>query len=274
MRPARQITACCVVVAGFAAPMLRAQKFVPGCSLPDTLAAIKEQHPIDKSCTKNGLSKVNEKVLESRAKNNLCATGPETVIEYETLTELQQAIDNDHFPLGNRNTPARPTKKYASSKGDLGEGDLVSLVAWVLLAKNSNRSSGENVNCKKSGIENNDIHIVLAKFVDHADLDEDEANSVTAEAIPHLRPSSWSAANINSFHDHPFRFTGPLFLDSDHEPSRADGTGGGPDRASVWELHPVYNIEICKFTSKTKCDPATKKAWVTLDDWAGQQTDQ
>jgi len=220
------------------------------------------------------LSTVKEKVAESKVKNNLCATGPTTQIDYDTLIELQSAIDDDHFPLGNRNTPARPTKKYTTSKGSLGEGDMVSLVAWVLLAKNSNRSGGENVNCKKSGIENNDIHIVLAKFVAHADLDEDEADSVTAEANPHLRPSSWSAANINAFRDHPFRFTGPLFLDSDHEPSRADGTGGSPDRASVWEVHPLYNIEICKFTSKNKCDPsnpANKKSWVTLDAWVGEE---
>src|ERR1051325_9541439 len=76
------------------------------------------------------------------------------------------------------------------------------------------------------------------------------------------------------FGDHPFRFTGPLFLDSDHEPSRADGTGGSPDRASVWEVHPLYNIEICKFTSKNKCDPsnpANKKSWVTLDTWVGEE---
>src|ERR1043166_979279 len=125
-----------------------AQRFVAGCQLPDTLASIKESHPLDKTCSKSGLSTVKEKIAESKMKNNLCATGPTTQIDYDTLIELQGAIDDDHFPLGNRNTPARPTKKYTTSKGALGEGDMVSLVAWVLLAKNSNRSGGENVNCK------------------------------------------------------------------------------------------------------------------------------
>jgi hypothetical protein len=42
------------------------------------------------------------------------------------------------------------------------------------------------------------------------------------------------------------------------------GQVAAPTGRGVWELHPVYNIEICKFTSKTKCDTATKKAWVNL----------
>jgi hypothetical protein len=217
------------------------------------------------------LSKVPAKVAESRAKNNLCVAGNPTGIDYETLTELQDGVDTDQsIHLGDRNTPSRPTRKYATSKGDLGEGDLVRFAAWVLLAKNSNTSGGENVNCSKSGIENNDIHLVLAKLVDHADLDEDQCHSVTGEAIPHFRPSSWSSVNINSFRDHPFLFTGPLFLDSDHMPCRSDGTGGSPDRASVWEIHPVYDIEICKFTSVAKCSPTSKTAWVAFDNWVGE----
>ena len=250
-----------------------AQKFVPGCTLPATLAPIAEKHPIDKTCIKSGLSKVSEKVAESRIKNNLCATGDPTTIEHDTLLELQTAADAAGIHLGDRFHPARPTTRFTTGKGELGEGDLVALTAWVLRARNSNSSSGgENVNCSKNGIENNDIHIVLAKFVNHADIDEDECNSVTAELIPHLRPLAWTKANLMDDRNHPFRFTGPLFLDSDHVPCRVDGSGGGPDRASVWEIHPVYNIEICKFTSKAKCDPsnpANKKAWVTLADWIG-----
>src|SRR5262249_25615709 len=155
----------------------------------------------------------------------------------------------------------------STSKGKLGEGDLVTLAAWVLRAKNSNTSGGENVNCTVSGKDSNDIHIVLAELVSHANLNDDECSSVTAEAIPHFRPSSWTSTNITSFRDHPFRFTGPLFLDSDHSPCRGDGSGGSPDRASVWEIHPLYSIEVCKFTSATKCAVSSKTAWVPLDQW-------
>jgi len=258
------LLAACLLLASSESSVLRAQKFTPGCSLP--WAPIAEPHPIDKTCGKSGLSKVSEKVAESEAKNNLCVTGTPTDVDYETLIELQDGVDSDHsVHLGDRNTPSRPTREYPTSKGDLSEGDLVRMSAWVLLAKNSNKSGGENVNCSKSGIENNDIHMVLAKLVDHSDLDEDECHSVTAEAIPHFRPSSWSSTNINSFRDHPVRLTGQLFLDSDHMPCRPDGTGGGPDRASVWEIHPVYLIEICKFTSLAKCSPTSKAAWVAFE---------
>ena len=253
-----------------------AQNFAAGCALPESLKLIKLIHPIDsgpKACSKSGKSTEPDKVAESKVKNNFCATGDPSTgqpvdIEYDTLIELQSAIDDEHFHLGDRFHPARPTHKFDTGKGKLGEKDLVRLTAWVLRAKNSNSTSGgENVNCNKNGNDNNDIHIVLAKFVNHADIDEDECNSVTAEAIPHFRPATWTRDNLMENRDHPFRFTGQLFLDSDHTPCRSNGTGGSPDRASVWEVHPVYNIEICKFKSKTKC--SGDSAWVSFDDWIG-----
>ena len=118
-----------------------------------------------------------------------------------------------------------------------------------------------------SGEENNDIHIVLQQL--DQEVGDNECDSVTAELIPHLRPSSWSSENLNHFRDHPFRFTGQLFLDSDHVPCRSDGSGGRPDRASVWEIHPVYSIEICKSTKASKCDSADDKAWVLFHKFLG-----
>src|SRR5262249_38507786 len=106
------------------------KKFNPGCPLPPALADIAETQAIDKVCSINGESTADEKVAESKAKNNLCVTGEATPITYNTLVELQASIDADHFPLGDRSHPKRPAKKYSTSKGKFGEGDLVTLAAW------------------------------------------------------------------------------------------------------------------------------------------------
>src|ERR1051326_7809034 len=100
-----------------------AQSFAPGCALPESLNLIKVLHPIDKgpnSCAKSGKSAVSEKVAESRKKNNFCANGDSTTgkpipIEYDTLIELQKAINAEHFHLGDRFHPARPTHKFQTT---------------------------------------------------------------------------------------------------------------------------------------------------------------
>jgi hypothetical protein len=146
MSPQLTLPACCLAILCVMSPRLDAQRFVAGCPFP--WGEIAELHPIDGSCSINGQSKVPEKIAESRAKNYLCAAGDPTAIEYDTLIELQQAVDRDHtIHLSDRETPSRPTKAYDTSKGSLKEGNLVSLAAWVLLARNSNIKNGENVSC-------------------------------------------------------------------------------------------------------------------------------
>ena len=256
---------CYFVLVCAASIPLSAQKFVAGCAYP--WGDLAESHPIDKTCSINGASKVPQKVAESKLKNHLCATGAPTAIDYQTLIDLQKAVENDpSIHLGNRETPDRPMKAYDTDKGSLKEGNLITLAAWVIVARNSDLSSGENVNCNaKKDKASNDIHIVLAQLVSHSDIDEEECDSETAEAIPHGRPTSWSTDNINSFRDHPFRFTGQLFLDSDHTP--CSNGKGSPARASVWEIHPLYQIEVCKFTSAAKCSPTSDTAWTPLNEW-------
>jgi len=47
-------------------------------------------------------------------------------------------------------------------------------------------------------------------------------------------------------------FTGQLFYDASHSP------GGAPDRASVWEVHPIYAIWVCLNTTLQACPPNKK----------------
>lgn len=246
-------------------------KFKPGCPLPAPLADIAEVHSIDKTCSIRGFSQVAEKVAESRAKNNFCASGPPVDISYDVFKELQQGVDDAHVPLDNRKHPARPSGTFATSAGTLGEGNQVRFVAFVLKAKYSNTKKqkdghvGENVNCNKPTGANNDVHIVLL----HSQ-DDDEEESVTAEAIPHERPSDWTPGNLNQFRDHLFRFTGQLFLDTSHKIcTPADGKTCGPKRVSLWEIHPVYAIEICTSKKASKCKPDQDAGWEALDQFVG-----
>ncbi len=245
--------------------------FVPGCPLPSPLASIAEPQPIDKSCSIRGASKVAEKVAESRAKNNFCASGPPMDITYDVFKELQQAVEEAHIHLNDREHPARPTRTFSTSAGTLGEGNQVRFAAFVLKAKFSNTRKqkdghvGENVNCNKPTGANNDVHVVLIPS-----QDDDEEDSVTAEVIPHVRPSDWSPDNLNHFHDHLFRFTGQLFLDTSHKVcTPADGKRCGPKRISVWEIHPVYAIEICTSKKASKCKPDQDAGWEPLDEFVG-----
>src|SRR5882724_10106055 len=266
-------TSLSLFVLTISASFLLAQppKFKPGCPLPAPLASIAEPQPIDKTCSIRGFSQVAEKVAESRAKNNFCASGPPVDVSYDVFKELQQAVEAAHVHLDDRQHPARPSGTFTTSAGTLGEGNQVRFVAFVLKAKFSNTKKqkdghvGENVNCNKPTGANNDVHIVLV----HSQ-DDDEEESVTAEASPHERPSDWSPANLNQFRDHPFRFTGQLFLDTSHKIcTPADGKTCGPKRVSLWEIHPVYAIEICTSKKASKCKPDQDAGWEPFDEFVG-----
>ncbi|MBV9240703.1 MAG: hypothetical protein JO314_01740 [Acidobacteria bacterium] len=169
-----------------------------------------------------------------------------------------------------------------SAKGDsVGEGTLVVLEAHVMDSHYSDSEvnkypngtgEGESVNCKgldnfaAESIENNDIHIVLG-----TPSEKDKCKSVTAEISPHYRPEAW-----RHFHNMPasendkvtgvdlskiklVRITGPLMYDASHEPCTSSGPGN-PKRRSVWEIHPVYKLEV-----------QTATGWESFEKWYSEQ---
>jgi hypothetical protein len=171
----------------------------------------------------------------------------------------------------------------------VGEGTVVVLEAKVLGSHYSNtkyniysngRGSGESVNCKgvpdaagASGIDRNDIHIELA-----APGVTNHCLSVTAEISPHFRPDSWrrfhnmrsngpgdnvnvEAKGVNFSKFKRVRLTGPLFYDASHEPCSPGHTNVSPKRRSLWEIHPVYEIEV----------QTTAGQWMSFEDWAAAQ---
>ena len=242
-------------------------KFKPACANPSyPMPAPAKLPAIDSQCGLSGAGVGPEGVQDS-AKNNFCATGTPEEITIADLIKLQQQVESD--PTINFGSQARggrkkgPTTNRAPLK-KLGEGKLVTLNAFVLIA---HQEGPESVNCGKNvatGAPFHDIHISL---VDSTSVNN-ECAGVVAEMSPHHRPDSWTHANVDKVATAklPVRVTGHLYFDSSHFPC-TDGQpfgAGNPKRISLWEVHPIYKFEVCT----ANCDGAG--TWLTLDEWAKQ----
>ncbi|HVG30545.1 MAG TPA: hypothetical protein VM864_12635 [Pyrinomonadaceae bacterium] len=222
---------------------------------------------IDAQCGLNG-SGTGAEGQQDSVKNNFCATGTPKAMTIPALTSLQAQVEkNGSINFGNENKGGKkkgPTTNRAPLR-KLGEGKLVTLRAFVLIAR---QEGGESVNCGKNVPDQplfHDIHISLVSTADATD----ECSGVVAEMSPHHRPDSWTHANVEkvSRAKLPVRVTGQLYFDSSHFPcSGGQGAGeGNPKRVSLWEIHPIYKFEVCT----AGCDGAG--TWLPLDEWAKQQ---
>jgi hypothetical protein len=222
------------------------QFFEPVCALPFTGV----RNPlIDDHCGIDGRSSKPADQAENRAKNNFCAaTQLPRVITYNELLDMQ--TKSGSIP---KNLPDRTALQ------NMGEGQYVSYIAFIKEAHYSDVGKGEAVNCNIPGNATNDIHIVLMKDAD----DNEECHSTTAEMSPHYRPPDWTPENLLSVSKgHPVRIWGQLFFDGSHAP--CSGTSRPkPNRASLWEIHPVYSVEVCTQTTIAECQGASAD-WTPL----------
>ena len=202
--------------------------------------------------------------FQNETKNNFCALGPAKAFTIPELVNLQAKVQqNSSIPFGNPRSghplsvnpgPATDRKPLR----DLGEGTPITLEGFVFKARPEGR---ESVNCEDAIADiptNHDIHISI---VDSASQ-QDECSGIVVEMIPHHRPASWTPDNVNIVANKKLRVrvTGQLMFDSSHTPCR-DGTSlaGDPKRVSLWEVHPVYEFDVCP---QGDCSPGN--GWVTL----------
>lgn len=252
----------------------RTLAFEPDCTLPfDAIKA--EGLTIDETCSPDGNAGDDVgKRLESNAKNNFCVEGSPVPITYEDFTNLQSASDNIGGLRNLLKTSRDRLLDLMTQSGGtkLGEGRLVQFVGFLFEAHYSNvgKGKGELVNCKLPTREDNDIHIQLMKDA----VEKDPCNSVTAEMSPHFRPEAW-AQLVGLDIDRPIRITGPLFFDGSHHPCH-DDVRVSPNRISVWEIHPVYQFEVCSINEKTvsKCDVKNNSLWIPLDKWNSTEDEE
>jgi hypothetical protein len=97
-------------------------------------------------------------------------------------------------------------------------------------------------------------------------------NSITAEISPHFRPAVWdkfdSAPYRPVFQKYPVRITGTLLFDAAHRPcTNSIPSAGNPVRISVWEIHPVYAIDVCRYTTLARCKAGDQSAWIPFDQY-------
>ncbi len=258
------------------------QSFVPGCTLPFQGEV---SHDIDQQCPNEGCATRASDKAQNRLKNNLCASGTPVLLNFASFDKLQQAADRlerNHqitYGPGGPPQPSARAKLHGLAARDannnpvtLSEGDLVTLEAFVLDAKHDDTFpfgfGGEGVNCKNSLLEWNDIHVALGQTATAR-----ECSSVTAEIIPHFRPALWERFDSNtctaSHVTNPLpvkglrvRLTGQLFFDGSHRatPCGTPPSSGNPLRRAVWEIHPVYRIEVFDGAS-----------FISFEDWAARQ---
>lgn len=236
---------------------------------------------------------------QNAAKNNFSARGGPIALTIGDFTRLQQAsqklIDTGIIVLQGKypEDRTRLRKLIKVGRQSVGEGTLVRLQAYVFNSRYANTKfsrdsqgqpgKGEAVNCDNPELDWNDIHIALSASADPL---VDECCSVTAEISPHYRPLLWS-----KFHDglneevetvlpgllkgkvlyrsqvgvRPLRvrLTGPLFYDASHRPCVFRRgkimERHTPERRSIWEIHPVYRIEVYD---------TGQQDWLELDKWA------
>jgi hypothetical protein len=257
------------------------KQFIPGCNLPWTGG---QAHEVDQSCPNEGCAQRDSDLAQNQIKNNLCAKGTPVQISFASIDKLQAVVDKlvqqGQLNYGKTGPPSPADRAKLSGlvtvdknghPVTLGEGSLVTIEGLVLDAKHDDTFpfgfGGESVNCKNSLLEWNDIHVDLAESASAT-----ECSSVTAEIIPHFRPAVWDRFDSNACTaphvTNPLpvkgirvRMTGQLFFDGSHLPSPCGvpSRGGNPLRRSVWEIHPVYAIEVLD---------KIKNVFVPLDQWA------
>jgi hypothetical protein len=249
----------------------QAHAFRPACIIP--FDDIKQLHPIDDSCGAFGNEQADTtRGRQNQAKNNFCASGAVVNIDFEVLHELQQAavdaVDKGiSFGSDSKIPPDRSVlNNLPTAHLSIGEGTVVRLAAFVVKAHYSNlgKGRGESVNCKLGDREGNDIHIVLGEKSNQ----DDECSSVTAEMSPHFRPDTWAPSVLIDHNERLYRFTGQLFFDASHRP--CSGGKGNPKRSTIWEIHPVYAVDIC-VAAANDCTVESDRDWSALSDFVGTE---
>lgn len=264
--------AACTCVLSFLGltPLALAQDgvpFDPGCPLPFA----GQPAAIDADCGIEGASATSAKKRESRTKNNFCAPAPATLVTFVSFRRLHEATRAAAFELGADRSGAKDL--HTTSEGKVvGEGTRAVLAGHILRADIANKSNGEAVNCNRGGAARNDVHVHVARS--KSTSAENFCRAVVAEISPHSRPDDWSPGNLMlvSADGRPVRITGHLFFDGNH-PVKCDMVKPANSRASTWEIHPVYRIDVCKKKSLSNCDPRQDGDWKTLKEWLDEQED-
>ncbi len=233
-----------------------AAKFEPACPLPFSDIAL--SHPIDAQCDRAGTSTDPRTGFQDVIKNNFCAPLPAAPVALAHLIKLQSLVEKKRIAFGKNNLPQDRAPLENILDGTLGEGKVVSLAGYVVSVRAGNVEDGETANCNLSGAENNTIQISVGSEA-NAPLCE----TAFAEISPHFRPKGWELNALTTLQAKklPVRITGQLFFDAARTACKNDvaSTDGSPARLALWEIRPVYAIEVCAEKDVNLCGDGSWK---------------
>jgi hypothetical protein len=200
------------------------------------------------------------------------------ITDLEDVTKLEDSIPSG---LGKNNHSS-----YLQQLQALGEGKIYGLIGYLYGVKAEGK---ESCNCQLDPGEDNenvDFHIyvgfdpdVASKIengtVAPADKREINPKSMIIEMTPHYRARfhpEWSLDAIKNHLGKQIKATGQLMVDNEHyvksqDCGRDDHTGSCW-RASVWELHPVTDFDVCNTGQCTQ----TSANWVPIEQTASPHT--
>lgn len=190
-------------------------------------------------------------------------------LTFDQLVEMQSIVDDRGIPQGG--SPGLSKWQRKKLKGiklnngsKVGEGRFAEIVGFIEADRNLKAAGAESVNCRLPNAENNDIHIPIVE-----NKSDTEYESMVVEPIPQTRDASWTATNLKKLQSDRklLLIRGQLFYDNQHkvrdDPDNEEGLKSQPKRFTLWEIHPVTEILVCKKASNN-CDPAVTSDWAQV----------
>lgn len=187
---------------------------------------------------------------------------------YPSKTEAVRRLDTPAFERLQIAANKLGLQGFAIAYGErseyqsLGEGHRVEFTGFIVGMPHARRT--DSANCRLIGRDYNSFRLHLAEFPDDTEFD-----SILAEVIPQKRSGDWTLPKLRYLarKKRRVRVVGQLFYDSKHvvNSDPDDEQPGHPKRLSLWEIHPVSAISVCRFCYSSQCDPKREGDWVPLE---------
>ncbi|HSP61536.1 MAG TPA: SH3 domain-containing protein [Pyrinomonadaceae bacterium] len=222
-------------------------------------------------CTPNGCGDPAsaQAILNSTKRREPPGTNTRT-LTFTDLKNLQQKANN---LVGQHNELTQAERdqlvNLAVSSGRAHEGSLVKVRGFLAQGLDPHaNSSGESVNCRLTGQDQNDFHISLVQ-----NAGEDEFKGIVVEMIPQDRNAGWTLTNLKNIKQQGKRVlvVGALFYDNIHivndDPNHP--LGGQPRRTSLWEVHRITKFFVCTKASNNCSVTSTgaSSGWKLLENF-------
>jgi hypothetical protein len=196
--------------------------------------------------------------LVNQLKRTIPAEGPATTLTFDTFSQLQSAA----VELVDEGVDISPAdrdmiKSIQTTEGTVGEGSRVRLVAFLSDGM-PHPNTGESVNCNLKNEPNNDLHIPVAETKNGSEFE-----GIVVEMIPQDRPAKWTSKTVEKLRGKVLLIEGGLFYDNLHfvNSDANNPIAGQPRRFSLWEIHPITSVKVCKRAAVSQCDPDRAPDW-------------